>query len=209
MVRACRWMRSRRARGERGQSLVEFALIFPIFILLFIGLIEFAVTLSVQLNVNYASRDSALISAEVGDASGADCLILQRLDRALGGGAAHHSDIIEVRIFWADANGNEIAANAYNEGGIGTTCTFADGSTATVPYSAVPGGLNYIPVDRCTVLAGCGTDLQGRSHPGLDTIGVAINFHHDWLTPLPNLVQVPPNGITFERSNTMRMEPVL
>ena len=52
-------------------------------------------------------------------------------------------------------------------------------------------------------------DCQGRSHPGLDTIGVSINFHHDWLTPLPNLVQVPPNGVTFDRSNTMRMEPVL
>ncbi len=132
-------MRPRRKGDERGQSLVEFALIFPIFILLFIGLIEFSVTLSVMLNVNYASRDSALLSAEVGDAAGADCLILQRLDRALGGGAAHHSGIQEVRIFWADANGVEIAANAYNEGGLGTTCTLADGSTATVPYIAGAG----------------------------------------------------------------------
>ena len=209
MALVVRRMRDRRARGERGQSLVEFALIFPIFILLFIGLIEFSITLSVMLNVNYASRDSALISAEVGDALGADCLILQRLDKALGGGAAHHSGIQQVRIFWADANGNEIAANAYNEGGLGTTCTLADGSTASVPYTSVPGGLNYLEVDRCTVLAGCSTDSQGRLHSGLDTIGVSIIFHHDWLTPLPNLVSVPPGGVTFDRSNTMRMEPVL
>lgn len=202
-------MTARRGRGERGQSLVEFALIFPIFILLFIGLIEFSVTLSVMLNVNYASRDSALLSAEVGDAAGADCLILKRLDAALGGGAAHHSGIQQVRIFWADANGNEIAANAYSEGGLGTTCILADGSTASVPFTAVPGGLNYVETDRCTVLAGCGVDAQGRSHPGLDTIGVSILFHHDWLTPLPNLVSVPPNGVTFDRSNSMRMEPVL
>jgi Flp pilus assembly protein TadG len=201
--------RERGERGERGQSLVEFALIFPIFILLFIGLIEFSVTLSVMLNVNYASRDSALLSAEVGDAVGADCLILQRLDRALGGGAAHHAGIEQVRVYWADANGNELAANVYDEGGVGTTCTLADTSTLTVPFTPAPGGLNYIEEDRCTVLAGCGLDLQGRDHPGLDTIGVSITFHHGWLTPLPNLVQVPPNGVTFDRSNTMRMEPVL
>jgi Flp pilus assembly protein TadG len=209
VTRPPRWMRARGKGDGRGQSLVEFALIFPIFILLFIGLIEFSVTLSVMLNVNYASRDSALLSAEVGDAAGADCLILQRLDRALGGGAAHHSDIQQVRIFWADSNGTELAANVYSEGGIGTTCTFSDGTTATVPYTVVPGGLNYVGSDRCTVLVGCGTDSQGRSHPVLDTIGVAIFFHHDWLTPLPNLVQVPPNGVTFDRSNSMRMEPVL
>ena len=209
MVRATRWMRARREDGARGQSLVEFALIFPIFILLLIGLIEFSVTLSVMLNVNYASRDSTLLSAEVGDTTGADCLILKRLDTALGGGAAHHSGIEQVRIFWADANGNEVAANVYTEGGLGTTCTLADGSTATVPYTAVPGGLNYVNTDRCSVLAGCGLYSQGRSHPGLDTVGVAISFHHDWLTPLPNLVQVPPNGVTFDRTNSMRMEPVL
>jgi TadE-like protein len=206
---AVRWIRARRNRAERGQSLVEFALMFPVFVLLLIGLVEFSVTFSVMLNVNYASRDSALLSAEVGDAAGADCLILKRLDAAIGGGAAHHSGINQVRIFWADANGNEIAANAYTEGGIGTTCTLADGSTTSVNYTPVSGGLNYASADRCTVLAGCGIDSQGRSHPGLDTVGVSITFHHDWLTPLPNLVQIPPNGVTFDRSNTMRMEPVL
>jgi hypothetical protein len=209
MTRFVRPMGARREGSERGQSIVEFALVFPIFILLLIGLIEFSVTLSVMLNVNYASRDSALLSAEVGDAAGADCLILKRLDAALGGGAAHHSGIQQVRIFWADPNGNEIAANAYNEGGTGTTCILADGSTASVAYTPVPGGLNYLNTDRCTVLAGCNVDSQGRTHIGLDTIGVTIVFHHDWLTPLPNLVQVPPNGVTFDRSNTMRMEPVL
>jgi Flp pilus assembly protein TadG len=195
-----RWMNVRRKNGKRGQSLVEFALIFPIFILLFIGLIEFSVTLSIMLNVNYASRDAALLAAEVGDASGADCLILQRLDKAING-ATHHAGIRQVRIFWADANGVEKAADVYTEGG-GTSCPLSDGTTLTVPYTA--GAQNYPDLSRCTILAGCGVN-----HPGLDTIGVSVTFHHDWLTPLPNLVQVPPNGVTFTRSNTMRMEPVL
>lgn len=192
--------RQRRRDEERGQSLVEFALIFPIFILLLIGLIEFAVVFSVILNVNYASRDAALMAAEVGDASGADCLILQRLDTAING-ATSHNQITQVRIFWADANGNELAADVYTAGG-STSCVLGDGSTLTVAYTA--GAQNYPEASRCTIVAGC-----GGSHPTLDTIGVSIQYHHDWLTPLPNLVSVPATGLNFTRSNTMRMEPVL
>jgi Flp pilus assembly protein TadG len=192
--------RQRRRDGERGQSLVEFALIFPIFILLLIGLIEFAVVFSIILNVNYASRDAALMAAEVGDASGADCLILQRLDSALNG-ATSHDQILSIRIFWADTSGNELAADVYTEGG-STSCTLGDGSTLSVPYTA--GAQNYPEASRCTIVAGC-----GGSHPTLDTIGVTIEYHHDWITPLPNIVSVPATGLTFTRSNTMRMEPVL
>jgi hypothetical protein len=190
----------RRRESRRGQSMVEFALVFPLFILLLIGLIEFAVMFSITLNVNYASRQAALLAAEVGDAVGGDCLILQELDGALEG-ATNRSEIEQIRIFWADANGAEKAANVYIRGG-STSCTFADASVVTVPYTATL--LNYVAAQRCSVLSGCGV-----AHPGLDTIGVGIVFHHDWLTPLPNLVQIPPHGVDFTRSNTMRMEPVL
>ncbi len=89
----------------------------------------------------------------------------------------------------------------YTEGG-STSCILGDGSTLTVPYTA--GAQNYPEASRCTIVAGC-----GGSHPTLDTIGVTIEYHHDWITPLPNLVSVPATGLTFTRSNTMRMEPVL
>lgn len=199
------WRLARRRRNpERGQSLVEFALVFPIFMLLIIGLVEFAVMFSVMLNVNYASRDAALLAAEVGAVPYGDCIILQTLDTALEG-PTHLSEIKEVRIFWADTNGVEKTggkANVYAYGGVGTTCGLPDGTTLTVPYTAT--ALNYPTNTRCTTLAGC-----GLLHPVPDTIGVSIEFHHNWLTPLPNLVTLPVNGITFTRSNTMQMEPVL
>ena len=72
-----------------------------------------------------------------------------------------------------------------------------------MPYTA--GAQNYPEAARCTIVAGCGR----RRTPRLDTIGVTIEYHHDWITPLPNLVSVPATGLTFTRSNTMRMEPVL
>ena len=56
--------------------MVEFALVFPIFILLIVGLIEFAFAFNALLSVNFASRDAALLAAEAGEDSGSDCVVL-------------------------------------------------------------------------------------------------------------------------------------
>ena len=43
--------------GPHGQSLVEFALVFPIFFILLLGIIEFAFVFNAMLAVNFASRE--------------------------------------------------------------------------------------------------------------------------------------------------------
>ena len=55
--------------GDTGQSLVEFALVIPIFLVLLMAVIEFAFLMNGQLSINYATRDAALIAAEAGNAS--------------------------------------------------------------------------------------------------------------------------------------------
>ena len=83
-VDAVRWLRRRRRPdSEGGQSLAEFALLAPLFMLLVIGLIEFAFAFNASLNTNYASREGGLIAAEAGNASAADCLILNAIDGAI------------------------------------------------------------------------------------------------------------------------------
>ena len=74
-----------RRRARRGQTLVEFALVFPIFITMLFGLIEFGFVFNAVLAVNYAARDGALAAAEAGDAAGADCVILDWVDQARRG----------------------------------------------------------------------------------------------------------------------------
>jgi len=50
-------LRRRLRRPERrGQAMVEFGLVLPIFILLIIGIIEFALAFNANLAVNFASR---------------------------------------------------------------------------------------------------------------------------------------------------------
>jgi hypothetical protein len=71
-------------RRDRGQTLVEFALIFPIFIVLFFGMIEFGFLFNAQLSLNFATRDASLLAAEAGTSDGnADCVVLRKVDEDL------------------------------------------------------------------------------------------------------------------------------
>ena len=194
----------RRSKSNRGQSLVEFALVFPIFFTLLLGMIEFAFVFNAILAVNYAARDAALAAAEAGDRSGADCIILDSVDRAVSA-PADDARIVSVEIFKANANGGMIgAATVYTRdasGAPGTSCTYADSTTLTVHYHLTTDGY---PIDsRCNILGGC----DGGT--GVDNIGVRVTYTHPWVTPISTFAGGGLGGLTFERTSIMRMEPVL
>jgi Flp pilus assembly protein TadG len=195
-------MRILRHKGdERGQAMVEFGLAVPIFILLVVGLMEFALAFNASLAINFASREAALIGAESGNNAIADCRILQTIENSVGS-PAQAGRIDQVRVYRAGVNGNEIAANVYARGG-NITCEFWDGvetQEITVNYTLLTE--DYPVSTRCNQLEGCaGTPL--------DTIGVAIQYTHGWVTPIAGVVSLQGDGFTFTSSNAMRMEPVL
>jgi Flp pilus assembly protein TadG len=212
---AARWTRTR----PRGQALVEFALVIPIFLVLLMSLIEFSFVLNGQLSINYATRDAALIAAEAGSGVGADCVILQKIDQDVTA-PANRANITQAQIFWTNANGQPLdtsgnvttfgsgsqAANTYTRTG-STTCTFADGTQLTVPYS-LQGSARYPDSARCNAILGTAAGCQG-GHPGLDTVGVQVTYNDTWRTPMHNLIGLLGNGWTLTQSNEMRMEPVL
>lgn len=187
--------------GERGQAMVEFGLVLPVFILLIIGLIEFALAFNANIAVNFASREAALIGAESGNDAIADCRILQTIENSIDD-PARASRITQVRIYRANVNGTEIGANVYVRGGL-ITCQFWDGvETQEIKVNYTLTTENYPVASRCNQLQGCaGTPL--------DTIGVAITYNHPWITPLAGMVTLNGTGFTFTSSNAMRMEPVL
>lgn len=180
---------------------MEFALVFPIFISMLMGILEFAFVFNAVLSVGHATRDAALVAAEAGNAHGADCVILQQVENDVGA-PADRSRITQVIIYRADQNGAIVGGqeNIYTRTG-SMTCPMLDGSSLTVPYTA--SSLTYVDATRCNILAGCG---GGRT---LDTIGVKVTYHHSWVTPLSNLVSLSGSGTTVVQSNAMRMEPVL
>ena len=48
---------------NRGQALVEFAVVFPLIIILLFGIYEIGIALSVQQTITYASREGARVGA--------------------------------------------------------------------------------------------------------------------------------------------------
>jgi Flp pilus assembly protein TadG len=197
---------TRRASQAEGQSLVEFALVFPIFFVLLMGLIEFGLVFNALLSINFATRDSSLIAAEAGNGAGADCVILNKIEVSVGA-PSNKNQITKVEIYKANKNGSQQAGrvNLYLRSG-SKTCTLPDATTLTVPYS-LSGSAGYVEANRCNVVNGCPT-FPG-SPTGVDTIGVKITYHYTWFTPMGSFIGLGITDYFMNESNAMRMEPVL
>src|SRR3989441_6712743 len=127
-------------RGEeRGQALVEFALLLPLLLLLILGVVEFSFVWNSRNTVQFASRDGSMFAAEGGSLTGTDCLVLDRIERNIVS-PARAIRVQEVAIYWADRNGGQIGPymNVYDRSGT-TTCDLG-GSTLTVPYTLTTAG---------------------------------------------------------------------
>ncbi len=214
-----------RANGRTGgQALVEFALVFPLFLLIFLFVVEFGLLFNATLAVNFATRNASLLAAEAGSNAWADCVILQQVEKDMGP-PLDRSRIKTVWIFKTDRSGSELSPKvqmAYDRTG-STGCVGPDGTTITVPYSlSATTPNNTYPAGsatRCDQLAGC---LIGSpaSYVPLDSIGVKILYSYQYHTPIGGLLRnmfgscgALPNcsGGAFDVtwSNVMRMEPIL
>lgn len=192
--------------GRRGQSLVEFALVLPIFILVIIAFIEFAFAFSTLNTLNFVARDIAQYAAEAGDAQGADCSTLNLLENELSASSSP-TGLSTVLIYWSDGNGAVVggAVNQYSRTG-SLTCTDVNGVSLTLPYTAV--STTYVDTTRCTVLLGCPSPPAAVNHPTLDTIGVKLTYTYNWKTPLATLLTFT-SAPVFTSTQQVRMEPVL
>jgi len=185
--------------------------VFPLFMVLLFGVVEFAFMFNAMLAVNAASRIASLTAAEAGTNLLADCAILSRIESEFGA-PLDRSLIQSVTIYKADRAGNPISPtpqeNVYARTG-STDCTGY--TVSTVPYTI--GTNTYAvgqyppPGDRCDVLAGCSASIP------LDSIGVKIVYRYQLRTPLGALVNFLPGGgtgyVDVSWSNVMRMEPIL
>ncbi len=179
----------RRAK-ERGATLVEAALVFPILILIIMGTLEIGLAFKDYLTVSYISREGARLGALAGDDPAADCAILRGI-----GGLATSGDLAridEIQIFKADeGSGNQ---------GLTNTATYVPGNDPTVcnvPSTPADGWdinpVNWSPTSRQTTV---GSDA-------LDIIGVRVIMTRSWVTGFP-----PFRG-TFQVDETTltRLEP--
>ena len=186
MVGGMRRRRRPQRPGATGQSLVEFALALPIFVLLMMGVLEFGFLYNNILTVQYASRQGVSAAAQAGGVDGADCSILKAVEHALTA-PIDKSRVTSVVIFQSDVNGDPVPgiANTYVRTG-----TLDCPGSEDEPYSLV-GDEGYPQAERHDSLA-----------EGLDIVGVRIGYLYAGITPLGS-------GRTWAVSDgaTLRMEP--
>ncbi len=173
-------------RRDRGQTLVEFSLVVPVFLLLLMGILEFGFLYNAVLTVQYAARQGASAAAQAGAVDGADCSILNAVEHALTP-PIDRSRVEFVEIFESDAAGDPVPGivNRYVRQG-----TLDCHGSPDQPYTLV-GAEGYPQFDRHDALSA-----------GLDVIGVRIGYRYVGATPVAL-------GQTWDLADgaTLRMEP--
>jgi hypothetical protein len=189
---------ARRHRHARGQALVEFSLVFVMFITVMVGIIEFGIGFDAKMAISFASRDAAVVASESGGSPAtADGAILNTIDKDLTPPVNRHL-IDHVDIFWSDASGNvrNGAIERYTPGGL----LYPGWGGWTNTMNAYPA------TDRCAFIGGTLAGCVHGTNP--DMIGVTIVYRHTWVTPLPSLIGLGGTGFTFTQTNLSVMEPI-
>jgi hypothetical protein len=112
-------------RSERGQSLVEMAMVIPFLMFLILGAIEFGFIFTNNLTMAYATREGARAGASLANGGGplgcgpgqspnaatVDGRIVAAVERVLEGSGSpiRPAQVQEIRIFKATASGGEAA----------------------------------------------------------------------------------------------------
>lgn len=175
--------RPTRRRVGRGQALVEFALLFPIIMLLVVGATDVATLLDDHLDVVYAARTAARIGSILGTAPATDCAIIGAVRAALS--SNRNLQVQSIIIYQANATG---APNGSNKDVYqGSAVCNPDGSISPSATS-----LGWIPSQRSNI-------------PMFeDSIGVEIDFTYTFQLDLLGMGQFS----SFDRA-VMPLEVVI
>lgn len=201
-------------QGQAGQGLVEFALVVPMLMILFMALVELALAFNAVIAINRASQNGAHLASVAGNQLGADCLILSQIEGDVYV-PNQPSKIIEVIIERTALAGNaSFAQQTWTRTGVSWPCPMPGDTFIDVPYTLAPPPpsplLPYPEAQRCPVLGGCPNLVPPRST--VDNIGVRVKYRHDWATPLNAIMDIfggGNTGWTFTQRNIFRIEPTL
>jgi hypothetical protein len=153
----------RQRRGpENGATIVEFAIVFPVVLMVILAIAEFGIGFKDWLSISHAAREGVRIGAIAGNDTSADIAVLRAVEQAMSG--ENMGDLVDVTISNPDAPGE-------------TTSYAWSGSTACrwVPCPD-PAESSYVTPIWDPVGRKVSTPTQ--------RIEVSIAFRHDWATGL-------------------------
>ena len=173
-------------RSERGATIVEFAVVFPLIIMLVMGIAEFSLAFKDWLTINHASREGARAGATAANDISADIQVLNAIEQAVTG-----ADLRSIN--------NVVVSNP--DGGPSTTYTYTGNLTCAWapcpdPYAGAPPlyappytAPNYLP------------ETRNVTAPTPGRIKVSITLTHQWFTGLFASTS------TWTADTIMRLEP--
>ena len=186
--------------GEAGNSLLESALVVPLFFLLLFGVIEGGYSLHEKLSVTNMS----LVGARSGAGNGADLTADYQILRAVDGGAGGvaRSQVTSLVVYKASVP-TAVVPTACKTASVASVCnhyTGADLGKAVTEFGCTgpPGPVTKIDSFWCP--GGRKTALSGVNGPP-DYIGVYVKATHR------NFTGVLGTGLTFTSDTVLRIEP--
>jgi hypothetical protein len=166
---------------RRGQSLVEYAMTVPVFLLILLGMLEFGFAFSHHLTMEYSTREGARTGASLANGSNevacatVDDHVIAAVQRVLTGAGSQVSlnRIGEIRIYKANATGQELGPVNVWKLGAGPTV-----EGAALKFRKTSSGWDACGRKNTTV----------STSDRVDSIGVSITYDYDFVTPLGSLM---------------------
>jgi Flp pilus assembly protein TadG len=169
------------SQNERGASLVEMAIMMPVLLMVFIGILELGVAFKDLLGASQAVREGVRIASFSGDSVDADCSVIEGMAPFL----ANYADTLDrVEIYRTNGAGQQIPSQ-------------------TNVYTFSTGDITDCAAWNSTVLWDS-TSRQTRVSAGpLDIIGVRVIIDRTWIS------QFPPFSGSYDIDETSisRLEP--
>lgn len=208
--RFCFTLGSQGVRRERGASLVEAALLAPVFLMIIFGIFEFGLLLRNDLAMGHASIAGARAGAVAADSAEADFLVLRAIDHGIDAWGAENLDFVVV--FRADGPEDDVPA-ACLTGPVTDVCNYYRPVDFSLPFedaSGVPTAFwqctatavddFWCPADRPTSLSWL-EPVMSPYNDGPAYLGVYIQGRHDFVTRFFG------DGLTLDETQILRLEP--
>ena len=194
-------LRRRRAEGDRGAVVTEFALLAPLLALIVAGVLEFGLAWRDSMTVSNALRSGARVGSNAGREREADYTILKSVQAAME--EVPTARIERIIVYKATTSNSSVPASCLSittSGGVNGTCNVYVASDLSRPLSDFDG------TDSCTASAPdrywCPSNRQNQQALGADYLGVWMQVRYDYVTGL-----FPGDGLTIRDRAIMRLEP--
>lgn len=212
-----RWTRHLRPGNARGQSLVEFTLIVPVFMLILFGMIEFGFVFTHDLTLEYATREGARAGAALDNGGGTlgcgagqspnwttvDPLVIAAVERVLQspGSQVVVSRVSQIVIYKANPT------TGANDQGHQDVWTYSPGA-GPIPQGST-NHLNFVDPSypNADAWQACS---RSNAAPNIDSIGISVIYTYDFQTPLAGVLSFFGGGtstLTITDKTVMQLNP--